>query len=259
MHQVSLGKDDSKCKTQALQKISMTAEALYASWWVPLFQNYLHFGKTFTYKFSQSLQLLFLHSHRPLKIHRHLVIDLFGSRADLQIDHPVTKPQLILNQQRCLRWRRRWAVDWPNPPWLHSYLSSLFHHTTNKQSEDGKDSVSVVLTHDCAQKCARVEFYWSAAEQYSQKQGFLRFIELILKWINTVLPAFRSIQAVAFVCFTWHLEDDICLLGCFGNHFLSLASGHQWTDVVSSMEEYCLLLKKPSAWPACLLPVLLKA
>lgn len=92
MHWVSLGKDDSKCKTQALQKINMTAEALYASWWVSLFQNYLHFRKTFPYKFSQSLQLLFLNSHRPLKIHRHLVIDLFGSRADLQIDHPVTKP-----------------------------------------------------------------------------------------------------------------------------------------------------------------------
>lgn len=83
----------------------------------------------------------------------------------------------------------------------------------------------MTLTRDCAQEYVRVGFYWCAAEQYGQKQGFLKFIELILKWINTMLPVF-SIQVVAFVCL-FHLEDDGSLLGCFGNHFFSLASGHQ--------------------------------
>lgn len=164
-----LGRDDSKCKTQALRKINRTIEALYGSWWVPLLQKYLHIIKTFTYKFSQPLQLLFLNSHMswPLKIHGHLVINVSGHRLDLQIDHTVTKPHLILNQHRCLKSRRRWALVWPAQPWLCNYLSSLVHHKTNKQPENGKDSVLVTLTQDCAQEYVKVGFYQS--EQYSQK------------------------------------------------------------------------------------------
>lgn len=93
-----LGRDDAKCKTWAFKKINRIEERLYGSLWVPLLWKYLHFIKTFTYKFSQPLQLLFLNSHRSwaLKTHGHLVIDLSVGRLDLQIDHPMTTTCLII-------------------------------------------------------------------------------------------------------------------------------------------------------------------